>query len=224
MSEDTPATSRRALATSERALFARMYDAVMAAPERLVLGDHREALAAGLSGRVLDVGSGTGATFPYYGPDTVVRGVEPDPGMCARARARAADLDHDIEVVDARAEDLPYPDDSFDAAVVALVLCTVTDVDAALDELARVLRPGGELRALEHVRGRGAVGRFHETLAPGWFRVAGGCHLDRSTGERLARADQFDLVEFTRFESGLTRLLPLVRARLERRRDSWLPW
>jgi len=208
----------------EHPLLARIYDPAMALPERLVLADHRASLAAGLSGRVLDVGAGTGAMFPHFAaqPDLSVHAIEPDPDMRRQATGRAAKVDLDVEVVDASAENLPYPDDSFDGAVAALVLCTVPDVDAALDELARVLRPGAELRFLEHVRGRGAVGHIHDTLAPGWFHVAGGCNLNRRTGDRLSRDDRFELLEYDRFESGLTRLLPLVRGRLERRRGSRL--
>ncbi len=203
----------------EHPLFARAYDPLMALPERFLLSDHRAHLADGLSGAVLDVGSGTGAMLPHYpaASDLTVHAVEPDPNMRQQATARAEKLDVHVEVVDAGAGDLPYPEDSFDAAVVAFVLCTVPDVGAALDELARVLRPGGEVRFLEHVRGRGAVGTLHDTLAPGWFHAAGGCTLNRQTGDTLVRDDRFELFEYTRFESGLSRVLPLVRGRLERR-------
>lgn len=208
---------------SEHPLFARIYDPVMALPERWLLEDHREQLTEGLSGRVLDVGSGTGAMFPYYGPEVSVQGIEPDPAMRRRAVATAADADSDIEVTDARAEKLPYPDSSFDAAVAVFVLCTVRDLEAAIDELARVLRPGGELRVLEHVRARGAVGYLHDALAPVWFHVAGGCHLNRRTADTLLRTPAFELLEFSRSGSDLSRLVPTVRACLERRRDGRFP-
>ncbi len=204
-------------------LFARVYDPVMALPERLLLADHRAQLAEGLSGTVLDLGSGTGAMFPHFPADLTVHAVEPDPHMRQRAADRAAGFEADIELVDAGGEQLPYPDDSFDTAVAVFVLCTVQDLSASLDELARVVRPGGELRFLEHVRARGVAGRLHDALAPGWFHVAGGCTLNRRTGEVLTRDERFELLEFERFESGLSRLLPLVRGRLERRRGSWLP-
>jgi SAM-dependent methyltransferase len=210
----------------EHPLFACIYDPVMALPERLLLADHRAHLAADLSGMVLDVGSGTGAMFPHYpaASDTTVHGIEPDPHMRRQATERADRLDPDVEVVDASAEELPYPDDSFDAVVAVFVLCTVPDVGTALDEFARVLKPGGELRFLEHVRGRGAVGRLHDTFAPGWFHVAGGCNLNRRTGDQLTGDDRFELLEYTRFESGLSRVVPLIRGRLERRRESRLPF
>ena len=207
----------------EYPLFARVYDPVMALPERLLLGNHRAHLAEGLSGMALDLGSGTGAMFPHFPAELTVHAVEPDPHMRQRAADRAADVETDIELVEAGGEQLPYPNNSFDTAVAAFVLCTVQDLSASLDELARVIRPGGELRFLEHVRARGAAGRLHDALAPGWFHVAGGCTLNRRTGDVLTRDDRFELLEYERFESGLSRLLPLVRGRLERRRGSWLP-
>jgi SAM-dependent methyltransferase len=207
----------------EHPLFARIYDPVMALPERLLLADHRAHLAEGLSGKVLDLGSGTGAMFSHYPAGLTVHGIEPDAHMRQQAADRADGLDLDIEVVEASGENLPYPDNSFDAAVAVFVLCTVQDLGATLDELARVLRPGGELRFLEHVRARGAMGRLHDAVAPGWFHVAGGCNLNRRTGDRLVCEDRFELLEYTRFESGLSRFVPLVRGRLERRRESRLP-
>jgi ubiquinone/menaquinone biosynthesis C-methylase UbiE len=210
---------------TEHPLFAQVYDPVMALPERMLLADHRSHLAEGLSGKVIDLGSGTGAMFPHYpgGRDLTVHGVEPDPYMRRQAADRADNLETDIEVVDASGESLPYPDDSFETAVAVFVFCTVQNLEATLDELARVLRPGGELRFLEHVRARGTVGSLHDALAPGWFHVAGGCTLNRQTGDVLARDERFELLEYSRFESGLSRLFPLIRGRLERRRGSWLP-
>jgi len=203
-------------------VFARVYDPVMALPERLLLADHRRHLAAGLSGMVLELGSGTGAMFPHYpAANLTVHAVEPDPHMRRQAVDRAGAVETDIELVEAGGERLPYPDNSFDTAVAAFVLCTVADLGATLDELARVLRPGGELRFLEHVRGRGLTGRLHDVLAPGWFHVAGGCTLNRRTGNVLAGDERFELLEFERFESGLSQLLPLVRGRIEQRRGSF---
>jgi SAM-dependent methyltransferase len=209
----------------EHPLFARVYDPAMSLPERLLLADHRAHLAKGLSGMVLDIGSGTGAMFPHYpaGDGLTVHGIEPDPHMRRQAVDRADRLDLDIEVVDAGAEDLPYPDDSVDAVVAVFVLCTVPSLVATLDELARVLRPGGQLRFLEHVRGRGRIGRLHDVLAPGWFHAAGGCNLNRRTGDTLTGDHRFELFEYDRFESGLSRFLPLIRGRVERRHESAVP-
>lgn len=202
--------------------FARLYDAVMALPEQYFLGDHRSSLADGLSGRVLDLGSGTGAQFPAFADQeaiTAVQAIEPDPAMRERARDRAEGLDLRVDVVGADAEALPYDDGSFDAVVASLVFCTIPDAEAAFDEVARVLAPGGEFRFLEHVRATGGVGVVHDLLAPCWHPVAGGCHLNRQTGDLFRGDDRFELLEYDRFESGLTRGAPLVRGRLERRAD-----
>ncbi|MXR50811.1 methyltransferase domain-containing protein [Halovenus sp. WSH3] len=185
----------------------------MAVPERTVLPEHREALAAGLSGRVLELGAGTGAMFPYYDERVELHAVEPDPHMRVRASERAADLDLAVELVDADAESLPYDDGSVDAVVASLVFCTIPDHEAALDEVARVLRPGGEFRFLEHVRGDGAVGRAHDLLAPAWHTVAGGCHLNRDTGELFRRDDRFELLEYETITDGA---VPMIRGRMRR--------
>lgn len=209
----------------EHPLFARLYDPVMKLPERLVFSDHRRELAEGLEGHVLDIGSGTGVMFPYFeacGGDLTVTAIEPDPHMRAQAREAATQFETEITVVDAPAEALPCEKNSVDAVTAGLVFCTIPDVAQALDEVARVLRPGGEFRFLEHVRGRWPIGIGHDMLTPCWSHAAGGCHLDRRTGDVFRQDDRFELLAFRRFESGVTRLLPLVRGRMQRRRKGWL--
>lgn len=203
-------------------VFASLYDPVMALPERLLLGEYREFLAADISGRVLDVGAGTGAQFPYLADRdevTSLDAIEPDSHMRRRAVERAADFDLEIRVEGARAESLPYDDDAFDAVVASFVFCTIPDQQAALDEAARVLAPGGEFRFVEHVRGTGGVGAAHSLLAPCWHAAAGGCHLDRETGDLFRRDDRFELLAYDRSETGVSRLLPIVRGRMRRRTD-----
>lgn len=195
--------------------FARLYDAVMGPAERL-LQPHRRALVAGLSGTVLDVGAGTGATFPYFaevGSDLTVHAVEPDSEMRRRAARRRRSLDLDVSIVGGVAEALPYRDDCADGAVTALVLCTVDDPDAALDEIARVVRPGGELRILEHVRGDGAGALARDAAAPVWEAIAGGCRLNRPTDERLREDDRFETVELGEVETAVPLPTPIVRGR-----------
>jgi len=203
-------------------LFARLYDPVMSVPERLVLADHREYLGDDLAGSVLDIGSGTGAMFPYFGGDLSVQAIEPDPHMRQQAVERASETTAEITLTDASAENLPYGDDTFDAVVASFVFCTIPDHKRALDEVARVLRPGGEFRFVEHVRARDALGAVHDALAPGWYHAAGGCNLNRRTGDLFRTDNRFELLTYDRFESGLTRVLPLVRGRLERRGTSSL--
>lgn len=204
-------------------LVARLYDPVMTVPERVFLPDHREYLASDLSGTVLDLGAGTGAMFPYFAESEgihSIHAIEPDPHMRQQATERATKLGLDVEIADATAEDLPYEDDTFDAVVASLVFCTIPDVESALGEIARVLTAGGEFRFLEHVRASGSVGAVHDILAPGWYHAAGGCHLNRRTGDVFRADDRFELLDYRRFASGLTGAVPLIRGRLERRPES----
>ncbi len=194
----------------------------MALPERFILPSHREYLVSELSGRVLDLGAGTGALFPYFADQQArtdnldVHAIEPDPHMRRQAQEAADELDLDVTIADGRGELLPYEDRSLDAVIASLVFCTIPDPDAALSEVARVLRPGGEFRFLEHVRADGVMGRVHDTLAPVWHVAAGGCHLNRETGNRFQEDDRFALVEFNRYSSPFT---PLIRGRLRRRTE-----
>ncbi len=205
----------------------RLYDPVMYLPEQTLLREHREYLVTNLSGTVLDIGAGTGALFPYFAEAATnlsVHAIEPDEGMRAQARERLETLECSITLVDAEAESLPYPDDSFDFVIASLVFCTIPDIEQALDEVARVLKPGGEFRFLEHVRGSGAVGTVHDSAAPVWFHVAGGCTLNQETGQFFQADDRFDLLEYERFENGLTRAVPLIRGRMKRRGPSLRDW
>ena len=133
-------------------IFAALYDLLQRRAEEKFFGSHRAYLAGGATGRVLDVGSGTGINFGYYRPDAEVVGVEPDRYMLRRAKARADRLGRRVRLLEESAEQLPFPDASFDVAVATLVFCTVASPDRALAELRRVLRAGGQLRFLEHGR------------------------------------------------------------------------
>jgi len=165
-------------------LFARLY-ARMSERESAEQIEHRRATLAGLSGRVIEIGAGNGRNFGFY-PDRVdeVVAVEPEPYLRALAREAAAPAPIQVDVVDAVAGALPFEDATFDAAVACLVLCTVPDQGAALSELRRVLRPGGELRFLEHVHADRQPLRAVQSLADAstlWPRIAGGCHAARDT-------------------------------------------
>ena len=122
---------------------AAVYDAVMWPFERIAVSGWRRRLAAGARGRVLEIGTGTGAQLRWYGAGASVTALEPDASMRERARRRAALAAARVTVVDGRAEELPFTDASFDAAVSAFALCTVAYPEAALAELRRVLVPGG---------------------------------------------------------------------------------
>jgi ubiquinone/menaquinone biosynthesis C-methylase UbiE len=179
-------------------LFAAAYDPVMGALEQGRLGAKRRELLADLTGDVVEVGAGTGANLRHL-PESVghVIAVEPDPAMAQRLRARAASLGRDVEVVEAPAEALPFPDGSVAVIVSTLVLCTVRDPDAVVAELRRVLRDDGRLIVLEHVVDPVAArARLQRRLTPAWRVVSRGCHLDRDTRDTLTRGG-FDVSEVT---------------------------
>ena len=160
----------------------------------------RRRLLAGLNGRVIEVGSGDGRSFEHY-PASVehVLAVEPDPTAreAAAERARAAVVP--IEVVDGDAGALPAPADSFDAAVVSGVLCSVPDPALALRELRRVLKSDGELRFWEHVRSRRTPFRLLQVALDAlfWTRALGGCETTRDTEAAIAGAG-FEFVDLER--------------------------
>lgn len=198
-------------------LVARVYDAVVV--DRL-FGRHRAYLADGLSGAVLDLGSGTGRNLPYVdaAPDvTGVWALEPDPHMRSRAASRSRSVDVPVELVDGRAEHLPFPDDRFDAVLAGMVFCTIEDPDAALEEVVRVLAPGGEFRFFEHVHADGSVGTSQRVLEPAWRRLAGGCHLTRDSVTRFTGHPALDVLEIERAGRGVYPATPLVRGRLRKR-------
>lgn len=154
-------------------------------------GPYRRRVLAGLAGEVVEVGAGNGMNFRHY-PAAVTRlvAVEPEPHLRALARTPAAAAGVSVEVVDGVAERLPLPDGSADAVVTTLVLCSVPDPAAALGEIRRVLRPGGELRFLEHVRADGAgLRRVQRALdATVWPLITGGCRLQRDTAAAIRAA------------------------------------
>lgn len=169
-------------------IFAAAYDMVTGPLERLMLGERRASLLAGLDGQVLDVGAGTGANLPHYRRASGVTAAEPDPAMRRRLAARAAAARVPVTITGDAAEALRHPDNSFDAVVFTLVLCSVSDPGRALAEARRVLRPSGRLIVLEHVRGTGGLARWQDLVTPVWSRLAAGCHLNRDIGAAIENA------------------------------------
>ncbi len=163
------------------------YDAICAFAEWRGLACWRRWLVAGARGRTLDLGCGTGRNLPLYPSHVCAVGVDPGHDGLSRARRRAPDA----LFVRAAAEALPFRDGVFDTVVAGLVLCSVSDPSRALAETRRVLRPDGELRALEHVRSRHPWGaRWQDMIQPAWTWLAGGCHPNRDT-ERTVEAAGF---------------------------------
>ncbi|HET9597943.1 MAG TPA: class I SAM-dependent methyltransferase [Anaeromyxobacteraceae bacterium] len=177
-----------------------LYDAGMALAERGWLGRWRERLVAGLAGRVLEIGCGTGRNLTRYPAAARPVAVDPFAANLARARARAPGA----RLVQARAEALPFRDGAFRTAVSSLVLCSVDDPPRALAELRRVLEPAGELRAMEHVRARRPwAARLQDLAQPAWTAITGGCRPNRPTEATVAAAG-FELGP-DRAERGLVR-------------------
>jgi ubiquinone/menaquinone biosynthesis C-methylase UbiE len=174
-------------------IFAAAYDRFGGIGEDF-LAEHRAYLADDLQGSVLDLGAGTGDTFPALAraaeneEGLSIHAIEPDPHMERRAKRAARQELLDIDLRLARAESLPHPDESFDTVIASLVFCTIADPERALEEIDRVLRPGGELRFLEHVRSDGLFGRAQDLLAPAWKVVGAGCHLNRDFRTLLTRS------------------------------------
>jgi len=164
-------------------IFAAMYDRMTAKTEDAGLGAHRKALLASATGDVLEIGGGTGANLPYYGEGiSSLTITEPERPMAKRLQRRLGKETPQAMFLRAPAEDLPFNDDSFDVVVSTLVLCTVDDQPRALREVRRVLRPGGRLLFIEHVRADDdALARKQDRMMPINVRFAHGCHCNRPT-------------------------------------------
>ncbi len=153
------------------------YDVALWPAERLGLRAMRQRLLADVSGRVLEVGVGTGLNLSLYPAGASVLGIDPAWPMLTRATQRRR-LEQRLLQADVQA--LPFPDETFDWVVGTLVFCSVPNVVRGLTEIHRVLRPGGRVRLLEHVRGHTRLTRFlTEALDPLWYGLNGACHLNR---------------------------------------------
>jgi SAM-dependent methyltransferase len=196
--------------------FSALYDRGLKATEEAGLREMRRELLAGAGGRVLELGAGTGANVELY-PDSVAELVlvEPDPHMTKRLRGRVADSGLGAEIVEAPAEHLPFGDASFDTAVSTLVLCTVPDPAAALAELARVVKPGGGLLFIEHVRAKDpGLARWQDRLERPWRFLADGCHCNRDTLAAIAAAGfEPAAVVHDRTPKAVPIVEPLIRGR-----------
>jgi ubiquinone/menaquinone biosynthesis C-methylase UbiE len=171
-------------------IFARLFSAGGGFMDAIESANRRE-LNEGLAGRVIEVGCGAGPNFAYY-PETVtdVLAVEPEATFREEAERAARDVSVPVRIVPGVGERLPANDGEFDAAVTSHVLCTIPDPAAALKEVWRVLRPGGELRFYEHVAAQNNGGRRvqHALDATIWPRLAGGCHCGRDSEDAIIAA------------------------------------
>lgn len=171
-------------------VFAAGYDRMTAGSERDCFSAHRKALLAGAEGEVIEIGGGTGANLPNYtGSVRSLTVTEPEQPMVARLQGKIDELRPGTTVVRAPAEELPFEDASFDVAVSTLVLCTVEDQPRALRELHRVLRPGGRLLFMEHVRSEDErMARWQDRVTPLNRRLLSGCRPNRPTLEGIRDA------------------------------------
>ncbi len=183
----------------EHPWFAATYDWLLSVPEQMLLGQIRRHIAGEATGQILEIGVGTGANFRYYRRATEpIVAIEPDPYMLELAAQETARLGRGVEFCRCPAERLPFADRCFDTIVITLVLCTVVDQAAAFAEMKRVLKSGGTLRFLEHVRSTRAWGaRVQDLLTPAWRRLGAGCHLNRRTAENMQAAG-FVIVDMQR--------------------------
>jgi len=169
---------------------ARAYDPFLWLGERLGMARRRRELLADAHGEVLEIGAGTGLNLAHY-PAAVERLVltEPVEGMARALERRVRRLGANARVARAAAERLPFPDDSFDVVVSTLVLCTVEDPERALGEIARVLRPGGRLLFIEHLRSdHGRWAGWQDRLEGAWAAFGDGCRCNQPTLELLERS------------------------------------
>ena len=190
--------------------FSAVYDSLMKSTEEAGMREIRRETLAAARGRTIDIGAGTGINVELY-PEGVTELVlaEPDEHMLNRLRPKTATWGREADVVQAPADRLPFEDDSFDTAVFTLVLCTVPDPRAALDEAARVLKPGGKLLFVEHVRSEDqGLARWQDRLEGPWRLLGDGCHCNRDTVANI-EASPFQVEEVVKGE--LPKSPPLVR-------------
>jgi SAM-dependent methyltransferase len=178
--------------------FAFFYAKLIEPSDRKTMGPLRQFAAGGARGRILEIGAGTGGNLDYYDWSQVdsLEMCEPDPFMAKRIRPRidalSAEARAKVHLRQAPAEQLPFQDSEFDCAVVTLVLCTVSDPAASIAELRRVLKPGGELRIVEHVKAEGKRATLQRIVQPVYGWMSGNCQLRRRTEDAL-RAGGFDV-------------------------------
>ena len=180
-----------------RRFFALTYDRSIAKVERAGLRDLRQGLLAGASGKVLEIGGGTGLNLPLYGPSIELTVTEPDPPMLKRLQRKVGEQRPAAKVLRAPAEDLPFEDGTFDTVVSTLVLCGVDDQPRALREVRRLLRPGGTLLFIEHVRSdEPGLARFQDRM--NWLnRFVVCCDCNRPTLETI-EATGFEVTQLER--------------------------
>jgi ubiquinone/menaquinone biosynthesis C-methylase UbiE len=190
-------------------IFALGYDRFQRRAEELGMREQRIRFLAEARGRCLEIGAGTGLNLHRWPEVDELVLSEPDPHMAAQLRRKLASSARQAEVVQAPAEQLPFPDASFDTVALTYVLCTVRDVPAALREIDRVLKPGGHLLFLEHVRSpEPGLARWQDRFHGAWYLFGNGCHCNRDTLATIGASP----LELERAERGeIPGAMPLVK-------------
>jgi ubiquinone/menaquinone biosynthesis C-methylase UbiE len=154
------------------------------------LRPYRERTAGAAEGRVLDIGIGSGLNLPFYARQTrEIFGLDPSPPLLARAQSMAPRTQTPIHLLEGSAERIPLADHTIDTVVMTWTGCSIPEICAALEEMRRVLRPGGRLLFVEHGRAPDpGVARWQDRLDPFWQRFSGGCHLNRKIDDLLSDA------------------------------------
>jgi len=207
----------KTLALKRRLSHVELYDAVMRDADDAGFRERRAWLASDLRGAILEIGCGTGFMFEHFFTEARVTAIDIDDDFLAVARERARP---NISIARGDAQALPFPDASFDAVVACLVFCSIPDAARALAEAKRVLRPGGELRLVEHVASEHKVARtLMHAADPIWLRLnEQGCHMDRDTVAMVRSTfDRTDLVDQFQIYGRLLPAFPMVSIRAWKR-------
>lgn len=187
---------------------ASVYDLGMSPLEWLLFRRLRRQTFPPLAGDVLEMGVGTGVNLPLYGPQARVTGCDASGEMLSWAARRRASVC--VQLAQADAQHLPFPEASFDVAAASFLFCSVVDPALGLTEALRVLRPGGQLVLLEHTRGNGLAGRLTDILHPAWKAWSRECHLNRETAQTVAQAG-FELLRVEQHALGIVRVIRAIK-------------
>ncbi|MCM3121941.1 MULTISPECIES: class I SAM-dependent methyltransferase [unclassified Mesobacillus] len=186
-------------------LFASFYDTLMSPLEKRWIAHVRKNIISGLEGKILEIGAGTGANYPYYSKGKVDRlvSIEPNPYMLEQAQEQAEKNGLQVEFHKGMAESLPFSDGEFDTVVATLVLCSVEEPRQVFKEMKRVCKKGGRIVLFEHVRAESkSLAALQDFLTPAWKRLCDGCHLNRDTG-RYMRESGIEMTREKKYFKGI---------------------
>lgn len=217
MSQITPAEAGKPKTTSHR-IFAAVYERLSrGSTKSSFMQPLRKEIIGQAHGLVLEIGAGNGLNFAFYDPEQVegVEAVEPDAAMLRYAHERLKTARVPVTLTQAPVESLPFANETFDSAVATLVFCSVTDPMRGFGEIRRVLKPGGTLLLVEHVRAHGAIAaRLQDVVTPVTRVLAGNCHWNRDTARTVA--DAGFQIEDRRDLGGV--LQPMIMLRVQNQR------